>query len=170
VEFGTYADGAVDLVNDEFASVDDLARHLGPRPWLKARIRVEDLRAVHRLQAQLAAIVDAARDEPDHAVELLNRALDRHPITARLAAHDETGWHLHVGDSHPRVPEVLASEALFGLAVLTSQLGIDRIGRCAAPDCRRAFLDTSPNRSRRYCSSRCATRVNVAAHRRKAAT
>jgi len=100
---------------------------------------------------------------------LLNRALDRHPITAQLAAHDDSGWHLHVGDSHRCAPEVLAAEALFGLAVLTSQLSIDRLGRCAAPGCGQAFVDTSANRSRRYCSTRCATRVNVAAHRRNAA-
>ncbi|WP_141743598.1 CGNR zinc finger domain-containing protein, partial [Streptomyces abyssalis] len=29
----------------------------------------------------------------------------------------------------------------------------------------RAYLDTSTNRSRRYCSDRCATRANVAAYR-----
>ncbi len=31
--------------------------------------------------------------------------------------------------------------------------------------CRNAYLDTSTNRSRRYCSDRCATRANVAAYR-----
>lgn len=34
-----------------------------------------------------------------------------------------------------------------------------------APPCRNAYLDTSTNRSRRYCSDRCATRANVAAYR-----
>lgn len=170
MEFDTYTEGAVALVNEQFASVDDIARLLGPRPWLQARVRDEDVRAMRRLQGEIAAIVDTVvRGDPDEAVRLLNRALDRHPITAQLAAHDDSGWHLHVGDSHPRVPEVLAAEALFGLAVLTSQLSIDRLGRCAAPGCGQAFVDTSANQSRRYCSTRCATRVNVATHRRKAA-
>ncbi|WP_438818627.1 CGNR zinc finger domain-containing protein, partial [Streptomyces venezuelae] len=31
--------------------------------------------------------------------------------------------------------------------------------------CRNAYLDPPPNRSRRYCSDRCATRANVAAYR-----
>jgi predicted RNA-binding Zn ribbon-like protein len=170
VEFDTYIEGAVSLVNEPVASGDDITRLLGPRPWLQARVRDEDVRATRRLQGEIAAIVDTVvAGDPDEAVRLLNQALDRHPITAQLAAHDDSGWHLHVGDSHRRVPEVLASEALFGLAVLTAQLGLDRLGRCVAPACGRAFVDTSANRSRRYCSTRCATRVNVATHRRKAA-
>ena len=42
---------------------------------------------------------------------------------------------------------------------------MDRLGLCEAPPCRNAYLDTSTNRSRRYCSDRCATRANVAAYR-----
>jgi hypothetical protein len=38
---------------------------------------------------------------------------------------------------------------------------LERDGR----PCRNAYLDTSTNRSRRYCSDRCATRANVAAYR-----
>jgi predicted RNA-binding Zn ribbon-like protein len=171
VEFSTYTQDAIALVNGQFASVDDIGHFLGPRPWLQARVRGDDVPAMRRLQREIASIVDTVvGGDSDEAVRLLNRALGRHPITARLAAHDDSGWHLHVGDSHPRVPEVLAAEALFGLAVLTSQLSIDRVGRCVAPSCGQAFVDTSANRSRRYCSTRCATRVNVATHRRKVAS
>jgi predicted RNA-binding Zn ribbon-like protein len=52
-----------------------------------------------------------------------------------------------------------------GLATLVTDLGVDRLGLCHATPCRRAFLDTSSNRSRRYCSERCASRANVAAYR-----
>ena len=58
-----------------------------------------------------------------------------------------------------------AANAVMGLAVLVTQLGLDRLGICAAAGCRNAFVDTSTNRSRRYCSDRCATRANVAAYR-----
>ena len=34
-----------------------------------------------------------------------------------------------------------------------------------AEDCQDVFVDTSPNRSRRYCSDRCSSRANVAAYR-----
>ena len=42
----------------------------------------------------------------------------------------------------------------------------ERLRRCEAPDCRRAFVDLSRNRSRRYCDSRtCGNRLHVAAYR-----
>ena len=31
--------------------------------------------------------------------------------------------------------------------------------------CEHVYVDTSPNRSRRYCSERCSSRANVAAYR-----
>ena len=169
VEFASYAEGAVRLVNAKFQSLDDVVSHLGERPWLAIRAKPADLRAMRRLQAELSAVVDAsAAGDSGRVVTLVNDALERYPVTARLSDHDGEPWHLHVGDSHRSVPEVLGAEALFGLAVLVSQLGTDRLGRCAATGCNRAFVDTSANRSRRYCSARCATRTNVAAHRQRA--
>lgn len=52
-----------------------------------------------------------------------------------------------------------------GLAFHLTEYGVDRLGLCEAAPCRNAYLDTSTNRSRRYCSDRCATRANVAAYR-----
>jgi predicted RNA-binding Zn ribbon-like protein len=52
-----------------------------------------------------------------------------------------------------------------GLAVHLTEHGVARLGICQAAPCRNAYLDTSTNRSRRYCSDRCATRANVAAYR-----
>ena len=46
-----------------------------------------------------------------------------------------------------------------------SRLGPTRLGVCSAPPCRQAYVDTSPNQSRRYCSERCSSRANVAAYR-----
>jgi predicted RNA-binding Zn ribbon-like protein len=168
VEFASYAEGAIDLVNAQLDSLEDLRRHLGERPWLTARAKPADLSVVKRLQAELAAIVDASAAQQDSdVVRLLNDALEKYPISPRLSGHDNQPWHLHVGDTHANVTRVLAAEALFGLAVLVSTLGPTRLGRCAAEDCNAAYLDTSPNHSRRYCSTRCATRTNVAAHRRR---
>jgi predicted RNA-binding Zn ribbon-like protein len=168
VEFASYVEGAVRLVNADFGSVDDITAQLGTRPWLVARTKPGDLRAMRKLQSELAAIVDAsASGDARRTVELVNEALERYPVTARLSDHNGEPWHLHVGDSHKSVPEVLGAEALFGLAVLVSELGPGRLGRCAAPGCDGAFVDTSGNHSRRYCGTRCATRINVAAHRRR---
>ena len=64
-----------------------------------------------------------------------------------------------------------AAGASMGLAMAFLDLGAERFGTCAADGCSGVFLDTSRNRSRRYCSDRCATRENVAAlrSRRRAA-
>jgi predicted RNA-binding Zn ribbon-like protein len=54
-----------------------------------------------------------------------------------------------------------------GLAMFCTELGVSRLGVCQALPCRQVYLDTSTNRSRRYCSERCATRANVAAYRQR---
>jgi predicted RNA-binding Zn ribbon-like protein len=168
VEFASYVEGALQLVNADFSSLDDITAHLGTRPWLVARTKPGDLRAMKKLQSELAAIVDAsASGDGERTVQLVNEALEHYPVTARLSDHNGEPWHLHVGDSHKSVPEVLGAEALFGVAVLVAQLGPGRLGRCTAPGCNGAFVDTSANHTRRYCCTRCATRTNVAAHRRR---
>ncbi|MFG1710643.1 CGNR zinc finger domain-containing protein [Nonomuraea sp. M3C6] len=109
------------------------------------------------LRDELAAVFDAADDERA-AVELLNALLVRYPVRPQLTDHDGRGWHLHLAEDS-------AASAVMGLAAVVAELGVDRLGRCRDPRCERAFLDTSTNRSRRYCSARCASRANVAAFR-----
>jgi hypothetical protein len=72
-----------------------------------------------------------------------------------------------VGDGSPARAwaETLAAEGLMGMAEVVCDLGTDRFGVCAAARCTNVFVDTSPNRSRRYCSERCSSRANVAAFR-----
>ena len=62
----------------------------------------------------------------------------------------------------------LRATTAFALAMLVSEYGIDRHGRCAAAGCARVFADTSRNAARRYCSPACANRSAVAAHRARA--
>jgi predicted RNA-binding Zn ribbon-like protein len=40
--------------------------------------------------------------------------------------------------------------------VYISKNGINRLGVCQAPSCGNVFFDDTANRSRRYCSERCA--------------
>ncbi|MEV0596556.1 CGNR zinc finger domain-containing protein [Nonomuraea cavernae] len=103
------------------------------------------------------AEVFAAASEAEVAA-LLNALLARYPVRPRLSAHDGQRWHLHLAEDS-------AASAVMGLAAMVAELGADRLGRCQDPQCPRVFLDTSSNRSRRYCSARCASRANVAAYR-----
>jgi predicted RNA-binding Zn ribbon-like protein len=72
---------------------------------------------------------------------------------------------MHLAESAGTATALFAAGASMGLAVHLTQHGVDRLGICQAAPCRNAYLDTSTNRSRRYCSDRCATRANVAAYR-----
>ncbi|MGW0809594.1 CGNR zinc finger domain-containing protein [Nonomuraea sp. NPDC002799] len=140
MDLTSYAEWAVRLVNDP-----------DPPPELSP------------LRAELAAVFDAAGDE-EAAVRRLNALLVRHPVRPQLSDHDGQHWHLHLAD------DTGAAGAVMGLAAVVAELGADRLGRCQEAHCARAFLDTSSNRSRRYCSPRCATRANVAAYRARRRT
>ncbi|TMR94601.1 CGNR zinc finger domain-containing protein [Nonomuraea basaltis] len=109
------------------------------------------------LRDELVAVFDAAGDERAVA-GLLNALLVRYPVRPQLSDHDGRRWHLHLAEDP-------AATAVMGLAAVVAELGVERLGRCREPRCGRAFLDTSSNRSRRYCSARCASRANVAAFR-----
>lgn len=124
-----------------------------------------DLDALRALRKELVAIFQHA-DAGDvaGAVDRLNALLVRHPVRPQLSAHDGQRWHLHLA-GRGRFAEQYAACAVMGLAALVTTLGADRLGLCRAVPCRRAYLDTSANRSRRYCSERCASRANVAAYR-----
>lgn len=107
------------------------------------------------LRTELAAVFDAG--DGTTVAGLLNALLSRYPVRPQLTDHDGR-WHLHLADQS-------GAAAVMGLAAVVAELGAERLGRCLDPRCSRAFLDTSSNRSRRYCSARCASRANVAAYR-----
>ena len=177
MDFARYADMAVDLVssepddldaNDPLATLDGLRRFLDTRPWMASRATPDDLAPLAALRAELRTVFDAAREQrPAEMVERLNRLLHRHRAQPTISGHDDADWHLHVADNTGPVATEFATGAVMGLTMAFLDLGPDRFGRCADPRCRGVFLDTSRNRSRRYCSERCATRANVAAHRQR---
>ncbi|MGW5362305.1 CGNR zinc finger domain-containing protein [Actinopolymorpha pittospori] len=193
MDFLRYAERAADLVNVPLEDEDDLRSHLADRPWLADRIIGSDVRALRRLQRDLRPVFrtetapdpapDADTDAPDSGtdgpgaaateaiVERLNTLLARHPVSPFISGHGEAGLHLHVAERESSVAETLAAEGLMGMAIVVCDLGPDRFGSCQAARCANVFVDTSPNRSRRYCSDRCSSRANVAAFRarRKAA-
>ncbi|GAA1073241.1 CGNR zinc finger domain-containing protein [Nocardiopsis composta] len=118
--------------------------------------------AARRLRTALLA------DDLAEASARVNALLAEAAHPPRLTDHrGTTHWHLHIDarDDAPWADWLLTSGAL-----AIAQLIADRQrlpgGRCAAPGCLRVFL-ASGAAPRRYCSSRCATRTRVAAHRRR---
>jgi predicted RNA-binding Zn ribbon-like protein len=173
VDFLRYAERAADLVNTPLEDEDDLANFLAGRPWLAKRIVAKDLVALRRMQREMRAVFELAQDDSQaetpgneqEIVQRLNDLLDRHPVSPFISGHDKQTWHLHVAERASSVAETLAAEGLMGMATVVCDLGTDRFGVCAAARCTNVFVDTSPNKSRRYCSERCSSRANVAAFR-----
>ena len=124
-----------------------------------------DLDAMRALGAEFRKIfAGSAAGNGTEAVDRLNALLIRHPVQPQILRHDDQPWHLHLTEGGS-VPDRYAAGSSMGLAIVVTQLGIDRLGSCAAPSCQRVFVDTGPSRSRRYCSDACASRANVTAFR-----
>jgi predicted RNA-binding Zn ribbon-like protein len=179
VNFDSYAQFGVDLVSsapdeldaaDPLASLDGVRHLLRDDGWLAERARPADLAPLCDLRTELRAVFDAAgAGRSAEVAERLNRLLDRHRPRPRISGHDDSDWHLHVGGDHGPMAEEMAAMAVMGLTMVFLDHGAGRFGACADPRCSGVFIDTSRNRSRRYCSDRCATRANVAAHRARRA-
>ncbi|MFE0699168.1 CGNR zinc finger domain-containing protein [Streptomyces sp. NPDC058872] len=180
MELAHYSDFAVRLVNteeparnkDALISVEVLRDLFGPATQMARRVTEADLPRFRAVRARLRAVFTAA-DEGDQtgAVDLLNSLLLEFPVSPQISGHDfldEEGrprWHMHLADHSSNATAGYAAISAMGLAFHLTEFGADRLGLCQAPPCRNAYLDTSTNRSRRYCSDRCATRANVAAYR-----
>jgi len=166
VDFIRYAEAAAALLNADLSEVDGLVSHLDGRPGLQERAVDRDCMLLRKLQRELRPVFDAGEsgDVPG-VIGGLNELLARHPITPQISDHDAQHLHLHVWTGTGSVAEQLVGESLLGLSTLVCDLGADRLGVCSSAPCTNAFVDASPNRSRRYCSDRCSSRANVAAYR-----
>ncbi|MCP2252235.1 CGNR zinc finger domain-containing protein [Prauserella aidingensis] len=119
--------------------------------------------AAQRLRTVFAATTVTA------AADALNELLVRHARPPRLTTHEGAHpWHVHV-DSHDDAPwdEWLIASSCLALANLLADRQHAPGGLCASASCRRAFAELGGGSPRRYCSTRCATRERVAAHRRR---
>jgi predicted RNA-binding Zn ribbon-like protein len=180
LELTYYSDLAVRLVNteeplrgtDALTSVDAVRALFGEAQQAARRAGDADVTRLRGVRTRLRAVFAAAAEGDEvRAVDLLNALLLEYPVSPQISGHDyldEAGrprWHLHLAEHPSNAGAGYAATACMGLAVQLTELGVDRLGICEAAPCRNAYIDTSTNRSRRYCSDRCATRANVAAYR-----
>jgi predicted RNA-binding Zn ribbon-like protein len=187
VELSSYVDLAVRLINttgrrragapagpspdeaapgDRLQTLGDLRVMLGNEPFWRRIATEADVGPLRALRAELRTVFeDAAVGEESAAVRRLNVLLGGLYIAPRLTGHDAEPWHLHFAEGAQRAHEGYGSVAVLGVAFYVSENGFDRLGICQSSPCQNVFIDTSTNRSRRYCSDRCATRANVAAYR-----
>jgi predicted RNA-binding Zn ribbon-like protein len=175
VDFGHYSDAsvalAVDLVNSlgsvsgtEYLRTSEdvrklLSEHGIPSP---RTIGPDDIAEIHEVRARLRAIFDAADDH--ESMRHFNSLLHDAGALPQLTNHDGR-WHLHYVSPDAPIARRVAAAAAMGLAAVICEFGRDRLGVCSASNCDEVFVDTSRNRSRRYCDDTCSTRMNVAAYR-----
>ena len=166
MDFIRYAEASASLLNAHLADRADLVEHLAGRSWLHEQCSDRDATVLRKFARELRPVFEASDvDDSRGVIDGLNELMERHPITPRIADHDEADLHLHVATRTATVAELVIGESLLGLATLVCDLGASRLGVCSASPCTNVYVDTSPNQSRRYCSDRCSSRANVAAYR-----
>lgn len=148
-------DGLADL-----ASLDAFVQQWG---WTGSR-RGDgpELDAVRQLRPRLRMLWEL---DEDGVVELVNQMLRVARALPQLVAHGDWGHHLHATPSQAPLADRMAVEAAMAFVDVVRQRQLDRLRTCGADDCDDVLVDLSKNRSRRYCSTLCANRVNVAAFR-----
>lgn len=177
MNFDAYTDlsvvTAVDLVNtldrssgdDRLTRTDDLAAFLAAhRDSYRRPLTPTDVEEVRGLRDRLRQVF-TVHDE-GFVVGLLNGLLAEASALPQLTDHDGEPWHLHFTPPESSLVAHMAAEAAMGLIIVIRDHGLDRLRVCSATGCSRVFVDTSRNRSRRYCDpATCGNRTNVAAYR-----
>ncbi len=180
MDFSHYTDDpvqlAIDLVNtrevvagtDRLTDLDGLGTFLAgidPELWHPDwQLTEQDLAEVRSVRERLREVFGTESDAV--AAEVLNGLLAEARATPKVSVHGDRP-HLHFEPEDASPAAWLASVAAMGLSVVVCDHGSERLGVCDAHQCADVYVDTSRNRSRRYCSDTCATRENVAAYRKR---
>lgn len=147
-------------------------------PALRAFLEGHDVPVPGDLSEADLTVVGLARDrlkevffapDEDSAAALVNAILEDHGAVPRVE-HEGGEFRLSFAPRQARIGVYLAITAAMGLAELMVESGRSRLGICSADECLDVYVDTSRNRSRRYCADACCTRKNVAAFRARRRT
>jgi predicted RNA-binding Zn ribbon-like protein len=152
---------------EELPDTAALDRFVARWQWTGGRAYDQaELEAVRRLRLRLDRIWGMSADE---AAELVNSLLREASALPQLVKHD--GWDYHIHATPPEAPlaDRMAVDAAMAFADVIRSGQLERLRVCAAGDCGNVHVDLSKNRSRRFCGTACANRVNVAAYRTRRA-
>ena len=108
--------------------------------------------------------VSCGMGDVDAAAAAVNALLRRSGAAPHLIRHDTEPWHLHFHTADASLIAGWAAGYAMGLAIVIGTGHADRLGVCTAQPCDRVYVDLSRNGTRRFCSTRCANRISVAAH------
>ncbi|MEH0418368.1 CGNR zinc finger domain-containing protein [Streptomyces sp. B21-083] len=100
----------------------------------------------------------------DERCEMINMLLAEAASSPRISLHDGTP-HMHYSAPGSAPAAHIKAVTATGLSYVVCSASPTRLGRCARSVCKMAFVDTSRNGRRAYCSVRCANNDAVARHR-----
>lgn len=177
MNFSHYSDNAAALAADlATAFMDEEGGDREPDPGeltdlltahvaghVRREVRAADVEGLRALAHRLRVVFTA----PDSATALgvVNDLLRETSAAPWISTHDGHDPHLHFARPGTDLVEQTAASTAVALAIVLCDYGKERLGVCAADHCTDAFIDTSRNAQRRFCSQGCANRTNVAAHR-----
>jgi predicted RNA-binding Zn ribbon-like protein len=149
---------------DSLADLDEFVRTWGCT-GTRAHNAAE-LDAVRSLRPTLQRIWEVDEDD---AVGIVNGLLRDARALPQLVKHDEWDYHLHATPAEAPLVDRMAVEAAMALTDVIRMKELGRLETCAADDCNDVLVDLSKNRSRRFCSTACSNRTNMAAFRARKA-
>ncbi|WAH96990.1 CGNR zinc finger domain-containing protein [Arthrobacter sp. MMS18-M83] len=128
----------------------------------------DELTELHDWTRRLRGVFAAT--DTDARCELINELLAVGVRQVHLATHDGFPPHLHFAQDGHRLTERVQAATIGGLAIFAVEARVGRMGICSRPGCEHAYVDTSRNGRRAYCSAICGNAHAVQRYReRKAA-
>lgn len=156
---------------DQLADVADLDRFIERWRYTGARRHdAEELEQVRALRPLLRRLWGLGTLGGEELVGQVNAMLRGAHALPQLIRHDGWDWHLHATSPDAPLADRIAVDAAMALVDVVRQGELGRLRICGADDCDDVLVDLSRNSSKRYCSTTCANRVNMAAFRSRHAT
>lgn len=145
----------------DLAGLDRLVKEWG---WTGSRRR--DRAELERVRALRSRLRRLWRLDEHGVVAEVNAILREAHALPQLVRHSrDEDYHLHATAPETALADRMAVEAAMAFVDVVRQGELNRLRVCDAGDCDDVLVDMSKNRSRRYCSATCSSRVNVAAFR-----
>lgn len=133
----------------------------GRRP----RVSAEEAARLAMLAVRLREVFEEVEGQrPDRAARAVNALLEETATRPRLDRSAD-GWAVHFHGPDDSLVIGWSAGFAAGLALALGSDLAGRLGVCAADPCDRVYVDLSKNGGRRFCSTRCQSRVKAAAHR-----
>jgi predicted RNA-binding Zn ribbon-like protein len=152
-----------DQTDDELPTVAALDRFVAEWGWTGSRRGDKaELERVRALRPRLRALWHA---DKDGVVAAVNDMLREAHALPHLVRHGEWDYHLHATPPDAPLSDRMMVEAAMAIVDVVRSGELDRLRVCDAGDCDDVVVDLSKNRTRRYCSTSCSNRVNMAAFR-----